>query len=81
MRTTVDLDDLLMRRLRALATVEGTSLRAVMERLLRAALSQRAADGAPSPSDLPALHLGGPPADLPLDDNSALLEHLERPSA
>jgi hypothetical protein len=78
MRTTVDLDDHMMNRLRRIALDEGTSLRSVMERLLRAALSWRAPLQPADIEELEALHLGGPPVNLPLDDDSALLSHLDQ---
>ncbi|MFP5225060.1 MAG: ribbon-helix-helix protein, CopG family [Actinomycetota bacterium] len=80
MRTTVDLDERLMKRLKQMAVSEGTSLRAVIERLLRAALTFREAN--PGPDSGPAaLRLGGPPRDLPLNDNRELRNRLDRPSS
>lgn len=46
-KTTVDLDDALVRRAKARAAVEGSSLRSVVEQALRQLLEQEEAGGRP----------------------------------
>ena len=63
MRTTLDLPDTLLRKLKAKAALEGTTLKALMrglvERGLRAPAEQAPATSA-TPATLPSIRLGRP---------------------
>lgn len=60
MRTTLDFPDQLFRELKALAALEGTTLKVLIERLVRAGLvSTEQADVRRTPSRLPPPIRGG----------------------
>ena len=60
MRTTLDLPDELFRALKAQAALEGTTLKDLVEKLMRAGLAAHERGGAPrTPSRLPAAVRGG----------------------
>jgi hypothetical protein len=78
MRTTLRIDDDLLRRAKAAAAVRGTTLTALVEDALRVALAQR------PPTmrrrvELPTSSVGSRLAPgVDLDDSAALLELMER---
>ena len=79
MKTTLVVDGVLMRRLRALAAERGTTLSAVVEDFLRRSLAEarrrsESPRGAPA---LPSYPMGAPLADVA--DRAALEYALERP--
>ena len=60
MRTTLDLPDELFRALKTRAAMQGTTLKEVVQRLVRAGLAASERDGAPrTPSRLPPPVRGG----------------------
>jgi plasmid stability protein len=60
MRTTLDLPDELFRTLKARAALEGTTLKEIVQRLVRAGLAAGERDGVPrTPSRLPLPVRGG----------------------
>jgi hypothetical protein len=78
MRTTLRIDDELLRRAKAAAAVRGTTLTALVEDALRAALAQRPRTERrrvelPTSSEGSRLAAG-----VDLDDSAALLELMER---
>lgn len=75
MRTTLDLDDALMRRAKAMAAREGTSLTALMERALHDLVDMSSADG-DFGLDIPVVDGRRPPA-VDVTDRDALLEAME----
>ena len=79
MRTTVDLPDILVRKLKAQAALEGTSLkslvRAAVERGLKAP-AEPARDASAGPPALPSIRLGRP-LNLTAPSNAALFELLD----
>lgn len=77
MRTTLNLDDALLTRAKALAARTGRTLTAVVEDALRAALAQ---SRRPSPRrriELPTFGTGGVQPGVDLDDSAALLSLME----
>ena len=78
MRTTIRLDDDLLRRAKARAAETGQTLNALIEDALRAALATRASSHAAQTAELPVSKARGglqPGADL--DDSAALLDLME----
>ena len=78
MRTTIRLDDELLRRAKARAAETGRTLNALIEDAVRAALATRASPNADQSADLPVSKARGglqPGADL--DDSAALLDLME----
>jgi hypothetical protein len=82
MRTTVRLDDELLRAAKQHAVATGRTLTAVIEDALRQTLARSTSDPSAPPVELPVARGGGqlqPGADL--DDTAALLELMETPDA
>ncbi len=78
MRTTVRLDDGLLRETKALAARKGTTLTAVLEEALREWLARHRRQGRPEAVDLPVSdRMGGLRRGIDLDDSSDLLEKME----
>lgn len=78
MRTTVRLDDALLRETKQLAARRGTTLTAVLEEALREWLSRHERSQGRSRIDLPVSRASGslrPGIDL--DDSASLLERME----
>ena len=79
MRTTLDLPDALLRRLKARAALEGTTLKALMrsvvERGLRAP-AETAMGSSANPAALPSIRFGRP-LNLARPSNTALFEVLD----
>lgn len=78
MRTTLRLDDGILREAKRLALESGKTLGEVIEDLLREALARRR-QGAPllKPARLPTFRGGGLQAGVDLDDSAGLLERME----
>ena len=76
MRTTVRLDDELLRDAKAVAAASGRTLTAVIEDALREVLARRAAGA--ERVELPVFRGGSLQAGVDLDDTAALLDLMER---
>lgn len=72
MRTTLDLDDALMRRAKAAAAERGITLTALMDRALRDALDATP-DATSFRLDIPVVEGAGPPS-VDITDRDALFE-------
>lgn len=72
MRTTLDLDDALMRRAKATAARRGMTLTALMDRALRDALDHHG-EATPYVLDIPVVAGTGPPR-VDITDRAALFE-------
>ena len=82
MRTTIRLDDELLRAAKRRAVETGQTLTAVIEDALRQALARRTSGGPSSRVELPVARGGGvlqPGVDL--DDSASLLELMETADA
>ena len=79
MRTTVNIDDALLRRAKQLAARTGRSLTQVVDDALRAALDQRAQPRARLP--VTVFHGDGLQPGVDLDDSAALLDVMDPPDA
>jgi hypothetical protein len=77
MRTTLHLDDHLLRQAKKLAAETGRTFTAVVEDALRAALARRRRGKESEPFVLPTLQLGPPLPGVDLDNSAALLELME----
>ena len=75
MRTTVDIDDHLLRRLRSEAHRQGVPLKALLEAVLRRGLAER--PGARSRYRCPTFSMGTPAAGYSLDKALVLSAVLE----
>lgn len=80
MRTTIRLDDVLLRRAKAAAAASGRSLNALIEDAVRAALAPRPASRV-SEGALPTYRGRGLQPGVDLDDTAALLALMENRSA
>jgi hypothetical protein len=78
MRTTIRLDDQLLKSAKRLAHDTGTSLTAVIENALRQILSRRAIKRPRSPVKLTTASGRGVRPGVDLDDSSALLDVMEQ---
>lgn len=78
MRTTISLDDALLKDAKALANRTGRTLTAVIEDALREALSRVQNDGPVQPIVLPTFGGRGLQPGVDLDDSAALLELMEQ---
>lgn len=78
MRTTIRLDDQLLKSAKRLARDTGTSLTAVIEDALRQILSRRAIKQPRNPVKLTTVSGLGVRPGVDLDDSSALLELMEQ---
>ena len=74
MRTTVRLDDDLVRQAKALAARSGKTLTALIEDALREALARRSDPSKPSRLGLPNFRGKGLRAGVDLDDSAGLLD-------
>lgn len=82
MRTTLRLDDGLLKEAKRLAVESGKTLAEVIEELLREALHRRRnAKPLLRPTPLPIFRGGGLLPGVDLDDSAALLDHMEEPGA
>ncbi len=81
MRTTVRLDEEVLRRAKRAALERGTTLAAVIEDALRAALALRERPRAGQPPRLPTFRGDGLQPGVDLDDTAALLELMDQPPA
>ncbi|OQW65285.1 MAG: hypothetical protein BVN29_09690 [Nitrospira sp. ST-bin5] len=78
MRTTIRLDDQLLKSAKRLARDTGTSLTAVIEDALRQILSRRAIKQPRNPVKLTTVSGLGVRPGVDLDDSSALLDLMEQ---
>jgi Ribbon-helix-helix protein, copG family len=82
MRTTIRVDDELLKQVKLLAAELGTTLTSIFEDALRAFLAARRSDGAEgTPFSIAAFDPGpekGVRPGVDLDDSAALLELMER---
>ena len=74
MKTTLMIDDVIMRRLKAEAARRGTTISKLVESALRAMLEERS-DGPPELPPLPSFDLGGAAVDVA--DRDALFRAME----
>lgn len=79
MRTTVRLDDQLLKSVRRYAHDTGKSMKAVIEDALRHLLSRRAVKRPRRPVKLPTVSGRGVRPGVDLDDSAALLAYMEEP--
>lgn len=79
MRTTIRLDDQLLRSAKRFAHDTGKSLTAVIEDALRQILSRRTSKQPRSTVKLTTVTGRGVLPGIDLDDSTALLAHMERP--
>ena len=77
MRTTIRLDDALLRRAKAQAAASGRSLNDFISDAVRAALAPRGAKPSVAGVDLPTFRGRGLQAGVDLDDTAALLDLME----
>lgn len=75
-KTTLNLDERLLARAKALALREGTTLTAIVEQSLRARLAPRPRSGKPDEFDLPTVK-GTAPPNVDIADREALFDKLE----
>jgi hypothetical protein len=78
MRTTVRLDDRLMREVKRMAHESGQTLTAVIETSLRECLARRRRPAAQPRVRLPTLGGDGLLPGINLDDSSSLLDRMEK---
>lgn len=78
MRTTVRLDDALLRQAKAAAAASGRSLNDLIVDAVRAALAPRSPASRVSESELPTYRGRGLQPGIDLDDSAALLDRMER---
>ena len=80
MRTTIRLDDQLLRDAKALAARTGRTLTDIIEESLRRSLA--VAEGAgPPPAELPIFEGRGPQPGVDLDNSASLLDLMDRHAA
>ena len=77
MRTTVRLDEALLRATKARAVETGRTMTAVIEEALREALARPTSRAGRTPVDLPTVGGTGLLPGVDLDDGSALLDLME----
>jgi hypothetical protein len=77
MRTTLHIDDQLMRAAKKAAAESGRTLTSVIEDALRRALAGGDRPSKPRPSKLPVFHMGAPLPGVDLDNTAALIELME----
>ena len=77
MRTTIRINDRLLTEAKKLAAERGSTLTAVIEDSLRAAISRRKPGKRPSKFRFPTFKGGGLQPGVDLDDTSALLDLME----
>lgn len=78
MRTTVRLDERLLREAKALAVRERRTLTAVLDEALRQFLARRSAAPKRAPVELLVFGSGGLRPGVDLDDTAALIELMEQ---
>ena len=78
MRTTINLDDALMREAKQLAARTGRTLTAVITDALRESLGRARRGTAPQPVQLTTFRGRGLQAGVDLDDSASLLDLMER---
>ncbi len=79
MRTTINLPDTLMARVKRAAVESQTTVTAIIEDALRDALSRRRKKSAFQRAELPTYGEGGLRPGVDLDDAAALLDLMEAP--
>lgn len=77
MRTTLQIDDHLMRAAKQAAAESGRTLTAVIEDALRLALSKSGRSAPTEKFELPVFHMGAPLPGVDLDNSAALLDLME----
>lgn len=77
MRTTLDINDELLRRAKTYATEHGQSLKAVVEDALRERLRRRTAMGPRPPSRVPTFSGRGLQPGVDLTDNASVLDLMD----
>ncbi|MCA9945906.1 MAG: ribbon-helix-helix protein, CopG family [Anaerolineales bacterium] len=77
MRTTIRLDDQLLKKTKQLAAKTGKTLTAVIEDALRETLARQKENDQREPVKLPIFQGQGLQAGVDLDDSAALLELME----
>jgi predicted transcriptional regulator len=77
MRTTLRLDDALLREVRRIAVETGRTLTAVIQDALREAFARRRVGGRRTRTRLPVVEGGRLLAGVDLDDGAALLDRME----
>ena len=80
MRTTVDLEEDTLRRARALAAQQGTTLSALVEDAVKAVVN-RVATPAGAPVELPVVHGGRLRPGIDLGDSASLAEVMDADEA
>ncbi len=80
MRTTIRLDDELLKAARRLAAETGRTLTAVIEDAVREAVARRHAPAARRPVTLPTRGGQGLQPGVDLDDSRALLDRMSEPA-
>jgi len=81
MRTTINLPDDLLARLKRLAAESGTTVTALIQDALREALARRRRTPRADPVELTTFGAGGLQPGVDLDDSAALLDLTEPPGA
>lgn len=76
-RTTIRLDEHLLREAKKLAAETGRTLTAVIEDALRAALARRDSAGSAQHWELPTFDMGAPLPGVDINNSAALLELME----
>lgn len=75
-KTTLNLDERLLARAKALALREGTTLTAIVEQALRARLAPRPKSGSPGEFSLPTVK-GTAPPNVDITDREAVFDLLD----
>jgi hypothetical protein len=78
MRTTVHIDDQLLRAAKKVAAARGGTFTALVEDALRQVLAARKKPAQAPPFELPTLNLGGTMPGVDLDNSAALLDLMEQ---
>jgi len=81
MRTTINLPDEVLARLKRLAAESGTTVTALIEDAVRETLARRARRAQAAPVTLATFGEGGLQPGIDLDDSAALLDVMEMPGA
>ncbi len=77
MRTTIQLDDQVLKEFKAIASATGRTLGSVIEEALREKLARRRSAEAEDPIELPVFKGDGLQPGVDLDDSSSLLDLME----
>ncbi|RME26102.1 MAG: ribbon-helix-helix protein, CopG family [Deltaproteobacteria bacterium] len=77
MRTTIKLDDELLKEIKAIASASGRTLASVIEEALRESLARRRSAAGREPVELPVFKGEGLQPGVDLDDSSALIDLME----